>query len=70
MMTISKEKKEKVEKYLQENEGAISILWGDDSITTFNEEGKTIEDFMIDFEDDGEIYYTPVSNPSATIRID
>ena len=69
-MTISKEKKEKVEKYLQENEGAISILWGDDSITTFNEEGKAIEDFMIDFEDDGEIYYTPVSNPSATIRID
>ena len=42
-MTIPKEKKEKVEKYLQENEGAISILWGDDSITTFNEEGKAIE---------------------------
>ena len=27
------------------------------------------EEFPIDIEDDGEIYYTPVSNPSVTLNV-
>lgn len=69
MNSFSKETKEKVEKYLKENECATSVVWVDDSCTTLDEEGKAIEDFMIDVEDDGEIYYTPVSNPSVTLNV-
>ena len=69
MKAITKETKEKVEKYLRENEGGSSVIWGEDSCTTFDEEGKAIEDFMIDVEEDGEIYYTPVSDTSVTLRV-
>lgn len=69
MSEFSKEIKEKVEKYLTKNESAKSVVWGDDSCTPLDAEGKAIEDFMIDVEDDGEIYYTPVSNPSVTIQV-
>ncbi len=62
--------KRKVEKYLKKNEGAVSIEWGKDSCTIFDENGIAIEDFMIDVEDDGEIYYTPVSTPSVTLCIE
>ena len=62
--------KRKVEKYLKQNEGAVSIEWGEDSCTIFDENGIAIEDFMIDVEDDGEIYYTPVSTPSVTLCIE
>lgn len=71
MKALSKEKKEKVEKYLKENEFAISVIWGEDSCTIFDSENKAIEDFMIDIdEEDGEIYYTPVSDPSVTLRVE
>lgn len=70
MKTISKETKEKVENYLKENELAKSVVWGEDSCTTFDAKGNAIEDFMIDVEEDGEIYYTPVSNPSVTLNVD
>ncbi len=70
MKTISKETKEKVENYLKENELAKSVVWGEDSCTTFDAKGNAIEDFMIDVEKDGEIYYTPVSNPSVTLNVD
>jgi len=70
MKAISKETKEKVEKCLKEKERAISVVWGDDSCTTFDVEGKAIEDFLIDIDEDGEIYYTPVSNPSVTLRVE
>lgn len=70
MKTITKETKEKVEKCLKEKECAISVVWGDDSCTTLNAAGKAIEDFMIDIEEDGEIYYTSVSNPSVTLRVE
>ena len=69
MNTLTKEAKEKVEKCLKENECAISIVWGEDSCTTLDVDGKAIEDFMIDVEDNGEIYYTPVSNPSVTLQV-
>lgn len=70
MKTISKETKEKVENYLKENELAKSVVWGEDSCTTFDAKGNAIEDFMIDVEEDGVIYYTPVSNPSVTLNVD
>lgn len=70
MKTISKETKEKVENYLKENELAKSVVWGEDSCTTFDAKGNAIEDFMIDVEEDGGIYYTPVSNPSVTLNVD
>lgn len=70
MTTISKEIKEKVEKYLKENECAISVSWGVDSCTTFNADGKAIEDFMIDIEENGCIYYTPVSDTSVTLKVE
>ena len=69
MKTLTKEAKKKVEKYLKENECAINLVWGDDSCTIFNAEGKAVEDYMIDVENDDEIYYTPVSNPSTTIAV-
>lgn len=69
MNALTKEAREKVEKYLKENECATSVVWGEDSCTALNAEGKAIEDFMIDVEDDGEIYYTPVSNPSVTLNV-
>jgi len=69
MSLLTKEVKEKVEKSLKESECAISVDWGEDSCTIFDAEGKAIEDFMIDVEDDGEIYYTPVSKPSVTLQV-
>ena len=69
MDALTKEAKEKVEKCLKENECAISVDWGEDSCTIFNAEGKAIEDFMIDVEANGAIFYTPVSNPSVTLQV-
>ena len=69
MNSLTKEVKEKVEKCMKENESAVSVIWGDDSWNTFDAESKAIEDFMIDVEEDGEIYYTPVSNPSVTLQL-
>ena len=69
MNKLSKERKEKVEKYLRENESAVSVVWGEDSCTTLDANGKTIDDYMIDIDEDGEIYYTPVSDPSVTLNV-
>ena len=69
MNTLTKGTKEKVEMYLIENEGASSVVWGVDSCTIFNVEGRAIEDFMIDIEEDDSIYCTPVSNTSTTIQV-
>lgn len=69
MNALTKEAKEKVEKCLKENECAISVVWGEEYCTALDSEGKAIEDFMIDVEYDGEIYYTPVSNPSVTLQV-
>lgn len=70
MNNLTKEVKEKVEKYLKEKECATSVAWGEDSCTTYDAEGTAIEDFMIDVEDDGEIFYTPVSYPSVTLCVE
>ena len=69
MNVLTKEAKEKVENYLKGNECAISIVWGEDSCTILESEGKAIEDFLIDVEEDGEIYYTPVSTSSVTLNV-
>jgi len=70
MKTITKETREKVERCLKEKECAISVVWGEDSCTTFDAKGNAIEDFMIDVEEDGEIYYTPVSDTSVTLKVE
>lgn len=70
MKTLSKETKEKVERCLREKECVFSVVWGEDSCTTFDVGGMAIDDFMIDIEDDGEIYYTPVSDASVTLRVE
>ncbi len=70
MKTLFKETREKVERCLREKESAISVVWGEDSCTTFDAKGNAIEDFMIDVEDDGEIYYTPVSDTSVTLKVE
>lgn len=69
MKTISKETREKVERCLSKKENAISVVWGEDSCTTFDAKGNAIEDFMIDVDDDGGIYYTPVSDTSVTLKV-
>ena len=69
MNTLTKGTKEKVEMYLIENEGASSVVWGVDSCTIFNVEGRVVEDFMIDIEENDSIYCTPVSNTSTTIQV-
>lgn len=69
MNALTKEVKEKVEKYLKENECAISVVWGEDYCTTFDAKGKGIDDYLIDVEDNGEIYYTPVSCWRVTLQV-
>ena len=61
--------KNKIEKYLIENEGGVSFSWGEDSVTSFDTDGNPIEDYMIDIEDNGNIFYTSVSTPSVTFKI-
>ena len=51
-MEIKESIKEKVEACLRKNEGASSVIWGDDSCTTFDKNNQVIEDYMIDIEDD------------------
>lgn len=66
MSTMSKEK---VEKCLREKEIAVNIVWSEDSCTALDAYSKTMEDYMINVEEDGEIYYTPVSDPSVTLSV-
>ena len=68
-MNITKETKQKVEEYLKEYECATSVVWGEDYCTIFDVDGNAIEDFLIDIEDDT-VYYTPVSYPSVTLRVE
>ncbi len=70
MRALTKEIKEKVEKFLRENEGANSFAWGEDSCTALDADNNALEDYMIDVDEDGEIYYTPVSNPRVTISVE
>lgn len=64
-MVIIKSIKEKMEACLRKNEGASSIIWGEDSCTTFDENKQYINDYMIDIED-GYIFYTSVSDYGVT----
>ena len=60
-MEIKESIKEKVEACLRKNEGASSVIWGEDSCTTFDENNQVIEDYMIDIEDD-EIFYATLES--------
>ena len=68
-MKITEETKQKVEDYLKECECATKVVWGEHYCTIYNKEGEPIEDFLIDIED-GTVYYTPVSYPSVTLRVE
>ena len=65
-MDIKKSIKERVESCLRKNEGAWSIVWGEDSCTTFDENKLFIDDYMIDIEN---VFYTPVSNYGVTLLV-
>lgn len=65
-MDIKKSIKERVESCLRKNEGAWSIVWGEDSCTTFDENKQFIDDYMIDIEN---VFYTPVSNYGVTLLV-
>lgn len=69
MNTFSKEIKEKVEKYLKENECATSVVWAGDYCRTFDENG-VIEDFMINIDEDGVLCVTPKENWQVTLTIE
>ena len=43
MKMLSKATKKKVEKFLRENECATNMIWGEDSCTTIDAEGKAGE---------------------------
>ena len=55
-----------MESCLRKNEGAWSIVWGEDSCTTFDENKQFIDDYMIDIEN---VFYTPVSNYGVTLLV-
>ena len=67
-MEIKKSIREKVEVCLRKNEGASSVIWGEDSCTTLDENNQIIDDYMIDIEDE-EIFYTSVSNYGVTLSV-
>ena len=67
-MEIKESIKENVQACLRKNEGASSVIRGDESCTTFDKNNQVIEDYMIDIEDD-EIFYTPVSNYGVTLSV-
>ena len=69
MKALLRKTREKVEKYHRENECAKSVVWGEDSYTTINVEYKAINEFMNDVEEDGEIYYIPISDPTVTLNV-
>lgn len=69
MKRISKAIKEKVEKCLKENECAISVEWGIDSCTAFDVDGKAIDDFLIDIDEDRNVWYTPISCWQVTLPV-
>ena len=67
-MEVKESIREKGEACLRKNEGANSVIWGEDSCTTFDENNQVIEDYMIDIEND-EIFYTPVSDYGVTLSV-
>lgn len=62
--------KKKIEKGIIAQEGGSYCVWGDDYsyLTLIDENGYKIDDYLIDIdEDEGCVWYTPVSYPSVTL---
>lgn len=68
-MKLTKSIKQKVETYLTKCEGGHSFSWGTDYCTSFDKNGKAIDDYMIDIDEEG-IWYTPVSCWRVTLPIE
>ena len=62
--------KKKIEKGIIAQEGGSYCVWGDDYsyLTLIDENGYKMDDYLIDIdEDEGCVWYTPVSYPSVTL---
>lgn len=62
--------KKKIEKGIIAQEGGSYCVWGDDYsyLTLIDKDGYKMDDYLIDIdEDEGCVWYTPVSYPSVTL---
>ena len=62
--------KKKIEQGIIAQEGGSYCVWGDDYsyLTLIDKDGYKIDDYLIDIDDDeGCVWYTPVSYPSVTL---
>ncbi len=69
MIVISKETKDKVEKYPKENKRACRVVWRDNFFTNVNANGYVVENIMINVQDDNVPFYTPLSDSSVIINV-
>lgn len=66
---MTESQKKIIESYMKEHEEAISVSFSEDSCATFDESGELIDNFLIDIDDSGDIWYTPLSNWRVTLPI-
>lgn len=62
--------KKKIEQGIIAQEGGSYCVWGDDYsyLTLIDKDGYKMDDYLIDIdEDEGCVWYTPVSYPSVTL---
>ena len=62
--------KKKIEQGIIAQEGGSYCVWGDDYsyLTIIDKDGYKMDDYLIDIdEDEGCVWYTPVSYPSVTL---
>ena len=62
--------KKKIEQGIIAQEGGSYCVWGDDYsyLTLIDKDGYKMDDYLIDVdEDEGCVWYTPVSYPSVTL---
>lgn len=68
--TLSKETKEKVEKYLRENENAHQIEWEGSYCSIYAKDGCFIDNFIVEYDEDGVLCLTSQKNWQVTITLD
>lgn len=60
--------KKKIEQGIIAQEGGSYCVWGNDSLTLIDKDGYKMDDYLIDIdEDEGCVWYTPVSCTSVTL---
>ena len=62
--------RKKIEQGIIAQEGGSYCVWGDDYsyLTLIDKDGYKMDDYLIDVdEDEGCVWYTPVSYPSVTL---